>query len=178
LPPRAPTEAPPAWRNAATIGAALFLVLAPLLLYHRIRGPKVAQSVTRQRVLAILLVQPGANASDVARALRSDPSTAAYHLRRLALERLIVADGPPRRKRYFLAGSRAPHEREQVIAQRSGGDVLAAVREAPGLHKTRLAQRLSISRGAASWHLATLERAGLVRLERRASGVHVFPITF
>ena len=117
--------------------------------------------------------------ADVARRLSLDPSTALYHLRRLERHRFVIAEGE-RRARWFVPGAHAAEDRARLAAQaRSGaGAVLHAIRAQPGVHKARLAQSLAISRATADWHLATLARAGLVRLERTRDRVLVYPITF
>jgi predicted transcriptional regulator len=90
----------------------------------------------------------------------------------------VLVHGGPRALRYFAAGAQPADERARAAAERSGAEVLAAVRQAPGVDKSRLARELAISRATVMWHLALLERAGLVRYERAGRRVLVFPITF
>lgn len=155
------------------LGAAL-LLLAPWALYHRLRGQALLAQGTRARAMAHLRASPGATPADVARALDIDPSTALYHLRRLAREGLVVAEGPTRSARYFEAGAHAATERSRLVAARDAAPVLDAIRAQPGASKAALARALGLARPTLSWHLARLRGAGLVREERDGRHVRVY----
>lgn len=165
---------PPArWEPAASAAAAAGLAIALLapLLYHRLRG-KALLSGQRAEILALLQARPGLAAADIARRLTLDPTTVIYHLRILAREKLVAADG----RHYFAAGSvPAPEDRARLLAIESAGSVLEAVRASPGASKTALAAQLAIARPTLTHHLARLEAAGLVRLDRAGRLVRVFP---
>ncbi|HET6405233.1 MAG TPA: helix-turn-helix domain-containing protein, partial [Candidatus Thermoplasmatota archaeon] len=168
-----PTErVQPTWPAVATLGAALALaLLAPLLLYHRLRGRAMSRGGTRARVAALLAERPGLSPAEAARALGVDPTTALYHLRRLVRERLALVE----ERRYFPAGAQRPEERARLVARRRAGHVLDAVRARPGASKSALAAALAIARPTLSLRLARLARAGLVRLEREGRSVRVYP---
>lgn len=53
--------------------------------------------------------------------------------------------------------------------------LLAAIRERPGAHLRGLQRALGFGWGKFSYHVSVLQRAGLVRLERRGRHVHVTP---
>lgn len=171
------TNGPPSpWTDAARFAAgAAVLVLIPWALYHRLRGERVLDQDTRSRLHALLRDSPGISTAEAARALGVDPTTARYHLARLVRERLAVTEGPARSVRYFAAGSVPPELRAAHVAAREGHEVLAAVRAAPGATKSALAAALAIARPTLAWHLARLERAGLVRCERAGREARVFP---
>lgn len=160
---------------AAASGAILVLGLAPLLLYHRAKGARIAAQATRARLLDALRAEPGLSPAEVARAVGVDPSTALYHLRRLEKEALVGVERDARGAYYFVAGAVPPAERARIVAERKVAPVLHALRTEPGLSKARLAERLAIARPTLAWHLARLQRAGLVRYERDGREVKVYP---
>lgn len=170
--PGAPRRAPDLPAAAATTG----ILLVALALYHRFRGGALAQQGTRARVLALLRERPGLGTTEAARELGLDPTTVSYHLRRLAKERLVVTEGKGRCARHFASGSLAAPERVRILAERTSPQVLAAIRDAPGAPTASLAARVDIARTTLRWHLASLERAGLVRCERDGARVRVFPV--
>lgn len=169
-------EVPDAPWIAAAAGAATFVfaLLVQLLLYHRTRGWRTLEHAPRARLAALLREHPGLTPAHAARLLGVDPTTALYHLRRLAKEGLAIAEGPRRGARYFAAGAHAPEERVRIVATQGAEDVLRTIEAAPGATKTQLAERLAIARASLAWHLTRLERAGLVRYERAGRVVRVF----
>ena len=176
----APARAPPGAGAAPAAAAALAataacLLLLPWALYHRLRGHRLLEQDTRARLHAVLSREPGLPLARVARELAVDPKTARYHLARMARDGLVTEEGPTRARRYFLAGSVPDADRPRLVAERERAGVLAAVRAAPGETKTALARRLAIARPTLHWHLARLQRAGLVRCEREGRSVRVFP---
>lgn len=162
---------------AAAFSAAVILLLAPFALYHRVRGAQTLEQGTRQRIFAALRERPGLLAAEAARAAGVDPTTAGYHLHRLAKEGLVVGEGPAGRVRYFAAGTVAPSERPGVVAASGSRAVLDAVNAAPGRTKSELALALGVGRPTISWHVKRLAAAGLVRCERDGKGVRVHPLS-
>jgi predicted transcriptional regulator len=148
---------------------------------RRVRDPLSAAGVTpaanarrhRARLCALLADTPGLTTGEAARALGVDRTTATYHLRRLAKARAAVAEGA----RWFPVGALDPRERPVVVAARNGRALLDAVRATPGASKSALARVLGLPRATLAWKLARLERAGLVRCQRRGREVLVLPAT-
>ena len=125
----------------------------------------------RTRVIELLHRRPCLTATDAARALGVDPSTALYHLRLLAREGLAVIEG----RHYFAVGTTSADERARIVARQHAAPILDAVRTRPGATKTGLASALAIARPTLSFHVARLERAGLVRTVREGRSVRIFP---
>lgn len=173
---RAVLALPPSWSTLATLGlAALFVLLAPLALYHRIRGRQTLEQGTRAAIYELLCGTPGLSPTDAARAVGCDAKTASYHLQRLAKEGFAVPEGLPRRVRYFASGAMPAAERPQHVAAAQSRDVLDAILQGPGQTKSELAQSVGIARPTLGWHLRRLAVAGLVRFERDGRGVRVHP---
>ncbi len=126
---------------------------------------------TRQRLHDILRETPGLTTAEAARLAGVDRTTATYHLRRLAKERVALLEGA----RWFPAGAGAPPQRALLVAARQGSALLDAVRASPGASKSGLARALGVPRATLVWQLARLERVGLVRCERRGREVLVSP---
>lgn len=138
---------------------------------YRMRGRALLASRPRARLLEMLRERPGLTASDAARALRVDPSTALYHLRLLARDGLVVVED----RHYFAHGATDADERMRVVALQHAAPILDALRAQPGATKTGLADALAIARPTLSLHVARLEQAGLVRTVREGRSVRVFP---
>lgn len=163
------------WRAVAYAAGALILLLAPIALYHRLRGAQALESGQRARLVEVIRASPGLSMMDVARSLQIHPTTARYHLRRLVKEDiLVVEDGV----KYFVAGSVPRAQRAGVVALDGREEVLAAVRASPGLTVTDLARVLGVGRSTMRWHVAKLAQAGLVALARDGRAVRVRPEGF
>ncbi|MFA5861063.1 MAG: winged helix-turn-helix transcriptional regulator [Candidatus Thermoplasmatota archaeon] len=167
-------------RVAAYAAGAVFILLVPWALYHRLRGKRTLEQDKRAALTDLLRERPGISQSDLARALGLDPSTVRYHLHRLEKEGLVVQEGTgSRRARYFAPGSTVPADRPAIAVARSVGSasVLQAVRDSPGSTMTELAQRMSVCRTTVGWHIRKLALARLVCLERDGRTVRVLPIS-
>lgn len=175
-PPGEP-DAPPttSGRAGAARAAALAVLVVALAMYHRLTREEVHGQDTRVRILGALAGTPGLSVAQLARALALDATTVSYHLRLLVRERAVGTTGEARRAVYFPAGVTPAAARSRAATTGAAGRVLGAVRATPGARKTELARALAIARATLAWHLARLERAGLVRLEARGRDVHVFP---
>lgn len=158
---------------AAAIGA---LLLIPLALYHRLHGARLLQQRTRRAIVSALREHPGATNAALAMNLDLDAATVRYHLERLEKNHLVIPEGPARRRRWFAAGHHATQERAALVAAALAPQVLAAVRAAPGITKTQLANRLAIARGTLAWHLRRLERADAIVCRREGRLVRVHPV--
>lgn len=159
-------------RIAALAAGALALLLAPWLLYHRLRGARVLDQDTRSRVFGLIQERPGVIAVELARELDLDRTTVRYHLRRLEREGLICTEGTA----HFAAGALPRDARAACVAAARSSRVLDAVREQPGRAKNDLAEALGLARATVSWHLDRLAGAGLVRLAREGRAVRAYPV--
>lgn len=173
----APTPLPPApllLLVAATFAIGLAALLAaPVALYHRIRGRDLLASGTRGRVHAHVRDHPGASASDVARALALDPTTARYHLRRLEKAGLASPEGNARRERWFAAGTLDAPARKALLVPDGARRVLDALATRPHATKSELARALALGRATIAWHVERLADAGLVECARVGREVRV-----
>lgn len=76
---------------------------------------------------------------------------------------------------HALAGLYTRIAREDAADSVERQRLLAAIRERPGAHLRGLQRALGFGWGKFSYHVSVLQRAGLVRLERRGRHVHVTP---
>lgn len=130
--------------------------------YTRLQRGAALEHGTRARLADVVVRRPGIRFEELRRELGLASGVAAFHLRVLEREGHVVSRNDLTRRRFYPAGEAAPAR-----------DVHAAVsdllRAQPGASQAEVARGLGMSRQLASYHLASLERAGIV-LARREGG--------
>lgn len=122
--------------------------------------------IPRVLLLDLLRSRPGATVTEVARAVGSHHSTAAYHLGRLQREGLVVLQRHRGRVHCFLAGASPPEARARVVAARSAHAALVLARVAARpLRLGEVSEGLPLTKAAVYWHLCRLAALGLVAIE-------------
>lgn len=171
-----PLLSTPAAVVAATAALGL-LLLAPWLLYHRIKGHKTLENNARKRIYDAILEKPGLGVQEVADVAGVSYSTASYHLDRLVKARMIVvSDTGGRLRHYKNGGSLSEAERTLIPLLKSpeAMRVLEAVLETPGTYRAELAQRLGTSVTTLNWHLKRLLAADLVSEVREGRSARLY----
>ncbi len=154
-------------------GAGLLVLLAPPVLHRlafflggfaRIAPGRLLEHPSRRAMHDLIQAEPGIDPPTVASRLGFAWSTANHHLRILERGGIVskVRDG--RHMRLFPAVGIAPKERSAlaVLRNESTRRVLELVQASPGVDRRALAKRLGVTPPAVAWHLARLERVGLV----------------
>lgn len=121
---------------------------------------------TRARLLDAVRARPGATASELARAVGVDPSTATYHLRRLESRGAVQCEKHRGRLHFFVSGQASARERALAISARleNAGCVLSRLGAAPQ-PLGAVADGLGMSPAGVYWHLRRLAELGLVVAE-------------
>lgn len=137
---------------------------------HELRGERSAfASNTRHRVYTKVAENAGASIQDVATMLGISHPTAAYHLKILERNGLVVAMRDGNRTRFFKrSDALTPDEQRLVAAGRSARArrILEIVRRQPLIHRKELARLLGLPRTTVNWHVDRLVQMGLL-VERR-----------
>jgi predicted transcriptional regulator len=113
---------------------------------------------------------PGASIQDIATMLGISHPTAAYHLKILERNGLIVPMRDGNRARYFKRSEALSQEQQRLVAANRGErtkQILEIVARQPMIHRKELARLLSVPRTTVNWHVDRLVQMGLLA-ERRA----------
>lgn len=173
----------PQWVAASTVavGASLLVLLWPVLkglpgglgLFTRLREPELLKQPTRARIHALVEASPGIHFGELQRRSGVANGTLVHHLRALRTGGLVVAKENGNYTSYFVRGDRPT---PATLSLRSEGArlVWASVQAMPGISNAGLAERTSLTASTVSYHLRSLERNGLVRIERTGARVRVF----
>lgn len=125
---------------------------------------------TRHTVYQRVAENPGASIQDIANLLHISHPTAAYHLKILEGNGLVVAMRDGNRTRFFKRSEAlSPDQQRMVAANRSERtrQILEIVKQRPMVHRKELARMLSVPRTTVNWHVDRLVQMGLLA-ERRA----------
>lgn len=167
--PRAVDDLPPAAVAAGSsvlatlLGLALWVGARPALgLFSRIEDGDLASHPLRRQALDVIAANPGASVQDVRRALGIAWGTAIYHLGRLERAGLVAVRRAGGRSGHWPLGQAPSHDALPPTAKALADLVLGR----PGLSQAELAVLAGIGAPAACKHLARLESAGLVTVER------------
>lgn len=125
---------------------------------------------TRHHVYVRVAENPGASIQDIATMLSISHPTAAYHLKILEGNGLVVPMRDGNRTRYFKRSEAMSHDQQRLVAaQRSAKckQILEIVKERPMIHRKELARLLAVPRTTLNWYVDRLIAQGLLA-ERRA----------
>jgi predicted transcriptional regulator len=125
---------------------------------------------TRHLVYLRVADNPGASIQDIANLLRISHPTAAYHLKILEGNGLVVAMRDGNRTRFFKRSEAMSMEQQRLVAANRSArskEILEIVRGKPMIHRKELARMMSIPRTTLNWYVDRLIQMGLLA-ERRA----------
>ena len=152
------------------------LLWASVGLYTRLAQPDILGHPERDRLYKIVEAQPGIHFHALQRDLGWNTGTLTYHLRVLERHQFVVSrrDGPYRR--FFKVGAAPRKELFSADApQGLRADVLEAIRNRHGISQSDLALALGANKQTVNYHVKTLERQGLIRVERRGRETFLYP---
>lgn len=130
----------------------------------------VFTSNTRHLVYLRVAENPGASIQDIANMLGISHPTAAYHLKILQGNGLVVAMRDGNRTRFFKRSESLTGEQQRLVVANRGAQtrrILEVVKANPMIHRKELARLLSMPRTTVNWHVDRLIARGLLA-ERRA----------
>ncbi|HEV8358924.1 MAG TPA: winged helix-turn-helix transcriptional regulator [Candidatus Thermoplasmatota archaeon] len=130
----------------------------------------VFTSNTRHLVYLRVTENPGASIQDVANMLGISHPTAAYHLKILQGNGLVVAMRDGNRTRFFKRSEALSQDQQRMVVAQRGEQtrrILEIVRAKPMIHRKELARLLAMPRTTVNWHVDRLIQRGLLA-ERRA----------
>lgn len=155
----------------ATLALAWLGLPAPVfVLYHRLQRDAALQNPVRARLYEVVAWQPGITIQDAAQEVGIARTTAAYHLRILGREGLLLERPSRKTVHYYRNDGRLTEEQQmrlQALASRRTRHVAVALSERPGIQRSELAHHLGISIATVNWHLRPLAERGLLREEVR-----------
>jgi predicted transcriptional regulator len=163
----------------ALVAPGLALPALPVVgLYHRLHRDAALNNPVRARLYEAVATRPGITIQDAAEHVGIARTTAAYHLRILGREGLVI-ERPSRKTVHYYRNdgrlSEALQFRLQALASRRTRDVAEVVSKQPGLQRSELATMLGISIATVNWHLRPLSERGLLREELRGRRRLLFP---
>ena len=130
-------------------------------------------TTTKEALRSLLHARPGLTPAEAARTLDVDPTTALYHLRRLASEGRIAVSGGPRTRRYWPPGPRSARTPPPPRSAREVAPLLDALRQTPGATQSELSRRLGVPRATVAGRLVRLRREGVVTATRQGREVRL-----
>lgn len=136
---------------------------------------------TRHLVFLRVAENPGASIQDIATMLGISHPTAAYHLKILERNGLIVPMRDGNRARYFKRSEALSQEQQRLVAANRSErtrQILEIVANKPMIHRKELARLLSVPRTTVNWHVDRLVQMGLLAERRSGRYCQLFlPLT-
>lgn len=148
----------------------LLLQFLLVLGFRRVRPGNVLEHPLRRTLHAAIGAEPGLDLAGCAAATGANRETIRYHLALLVCCGKVVEESRSGSVRYFphdpclTPVRRALHH---ALRNESLAPMLAAIRDAPGLSRQELAERLRVSGPSATRQVQRLIEDGLVERERR-----------
>lgn len=125
---------------------------------------------TRHLVYVRVTENPGASIQDIANLLHISHPTAAYHLKILEGNGLVVAMRDGNRTRFFKRSEALSQDQQRLVAANRSSrcrQILDLVKERPMIHRKELARLVQVPRTTLNWYVDRLIQQGLLA-ERRA----------
>lgn len=186
----APT--PPGWwpTPVQAAGAGLLGLVAGLLywvwpalrlgaigLFSRVQGPALLDNQSRSRIMDAVASQPGIHFKELRRLTGIPNGALVHHLRKLTDSGILVAQRSGRYVCYFGRAVDAGQLRSVEAVKAAGArKLLEAVQREPGLGPEAIASRCGLAVSTVHYHMARLEQAGLLRVDRQGRDVRLVAI--
>lgn len=180
---------PPAWAaivsgatGVAAAGAqtgAWYLArkLAPFLpLFSRIDKDELLNHDRRARLFEFIKQNPGCHLSEISRALELPWGSSLHHLRKLRADRLILFKNVGHHKCFFVNGSGLNEQQMEALSLVKGDTlqrIVSYIQDHPKSNLKDVAAAVQISSPLAAFHVAKLERAGLVQKWRDGKSIRL-----
>lgn len=156
--------------------------LLPLLSaipgFSRIAKDELLENERRSRIFEMIRQNPGIRVAELSRGLELPWGSAIHHLRKLRADRLIMFQTVGAHKCYFINGSGLTQE-GMTTASTVQGQTVEGIAAYLGAHPRaslkEVAQGVGISSPLAAFHVAKLEKAGLVSKVRDGRSVRLVP---
>jgi predicted transcriptional regulator len=139
-------------------------------MYQRWDERSVFTNNTRHHVFVRVSDNPGASIQDIATMLGISHPTAAYHLKILEGNGLVVAMRDGNRTRFFKRSEALSQDQQRLVAanrSERSRQILDIVKDKPMIHRKELARLVQVPRTTLNWYVDRLIAQGLLA-ERRA----------
>lgn len=137
---------------------------------------------TRHLVYLRVAENPGASIQDIANLLHISHPTAAYHLKILEGNGLVVAMRDGNRTRFFKRSDSLSQEQQRLVAAYRSArsrQILGLVRQRPMIHRKELARLMMVPRTTLNWYVDRLIQGGLLAERRQGRYCQLFlPLHF
>jgi len=145
-------------------------------LYTRLARPDVLGHPERDRLYRIVETQPGVHFHALQRELLWNTGTLTYHLRVLERHGFIVDRRDGNFRRFYIQGAAPRKELFNTDAPHGlRADVLEAIRSRHGISQSDLSLALGANKQTVNYHVKALERAGIIRVEKRGRDTFLYP---
>jgi parallel beta-helix repeat protein len=140
------------------------LLMLFLPLYTRIKKDKVLDQPTRYKILGYIIGNPGAHFGLIKHELELGNGQLADHIRQLARVHLIYSKQDGMKKRFYPTGYPKSEDGETLLTEIQE-KILGIIKKNSGISQKKVASKIGISRQVAGYHLAKLEREGVIEKE-------------
>jgi predicted transcriptional regulator len=131
-------------------------------MYSKIRREALLDNFKRGQIYRLIVEHPGVHYNRILDELEMNNGTAAFHLKKLEMDDLIISRNDGFRKRFYPSNQSVPNtptNYEQIVA---------AIRLHPGITQKEIVKELGIPPSTVNMYIQKMETAGM--LETRAAG--------
>jgi predicted transcriptional regulator len=150
-----------------------FLVIP---LYTKIRREEVLDQFTRGRIYGMIESNPGVHYTLIKKKVGVGNGTLTYHLSTLEREGFIRAEWDGLYKRFYPSQLASLPGEPVVELSAVQKELLAHIRQVPGISQKELVERTGVSKRVVSYHIAQMAQARLVRVERDGKKVRCYQV--
>jgi predicted transcriptional regulator len=156
----------------------LHVAVPVLALYHHIRPDSALGNPVRARLYETVARQPGITIQDAAERVGIARTTAAYHLRLLGRQGLVLERPARKTVHYYRNDGRLTETQQlqlQALASSRTRNLAVVLASRPGLQRSELAAALGVTIATVNWHLRPLVDRGLLREELQGRRRLLYP---
>lgn len=154
------------WTSLQSAAAKGLAVAAPL--FTRLDREDVLSNGTRLAIYEAVQADPGLCTREIAERVDVAWGTTVYHLKVLEDHHYVTTLKHGRHRRYFENGGTHHGDKEALatLQNEKTAEVLATVRDEPGLPQKEIAERVDLTPQALAWHMKRLVELDLVEKQR------------
>ncbi len=148
-------------------------------LYSRLQKDTLADEPTRQKLLSTIYTEPGTNFTLLKEKLGLHNGTLAHHINILENNNMITSHRSGRQRLFFPFGGVLNNKlRTSLITNDTQKEIIAIVKDNPGITQSMVSRNLNISRQKVNYHVNCLSNESILKVEKQGRITRLYPMHF
>jgi predicted transcriptional regulator len=145
--------------------------------YHRLSMDEVLENENRNKIIDVILENPGIHFNELLRKTNLSPGNLVWHLDILETYKVVTKKRVMNYVSYFPYYQKNPISNLELKLQKSDLTlkILKLVKKNPGTWNSLITEKLKINRKTIAYHLTKLEELDLIKMEKEGRKKKIYP---